>query len=220
MRGGIEMKIILKKSIILLLIFIISTTFIYLALTFKLFYEWGNKNCLFISGDSIEDLDSERIEQIGNKVGTYAKMLEESLKEVPEDENVYSIAEYYNPLGFSVWSFMHRDVYLILKTHTQISVILGIVISIAYIIITSKKINNILKIIIGYISVILIVPQILFYLYNGRLFSLLLPYYKTHGIEYFYIIYTAIFLLMYVINYKLGQRMAKELNETIGKYKN
>lgn len=214
------MKIILKKSIILLVIFIISTTFIYLIFTFQLFYEWGNKNFLFISRESIDNLNSERIEQIGYQVGTYTELLEESLKEVSEYENVHSIAEYYNPLGFSVWSFMHNDVYLILKTPIQISIILGTTITIAYFLITNNKISNAFKIIIGYISMMLIAPQILFYLQNGRLFNILLAYYKTPRIECFYIIYTVMFILIYIINYKIGKNIAKELNATIGKRKN
>ena len=37
--------------------------------------------------------------------------------------------------------------------------------------------------------------------------------------KYFYIGYTAIFVLMYMINYRMGIRMTKQLNETLKKDK-
>lgn len=215
------MKVTLKKMIIALLIFILIATFTYLVSTLSLFYKWCNKNQLFINSDNILELDSEKIQQIGDKVGLQTRLLKESLKETNKDENVHSIAEYYDPLGFAVWSFMQNDVKTIFTVYIEISIILGATIAIAYIIITSKRINNILKFIIGYVSIILSVNILLWYRFyhsfNKAPFRI---YCKSPSTKIFFVVYTVIFILIYVINYRVGAKMAKDLNESIKENKN
>lgn len=214
------MKVTLKKMIIALLIFILIATFMYLLFTLSLFYKWCNENQLFINSDNILELDSEKIQQIGDKVGLQTRLLKESVKETNKDENVHSIAEYYDPLGFAVWSFMQNDIKKIFTVHIEISIILGTTIAIAYIIITSKRLNNILKFIIGYVSIILSVNILLWYRYYHSFKAPFRTYCKRPSTKIFFVVYTVIFILIYVINYRVGAKMAKDLNESIKENKN
>ncbi len=213
------MKNKLKKTIILLLIFITSTSIIYLIFTIKDFLIWGNQLQLFLEDKDIKELNPDKITEISYEINNYEQALRASIDDEESEEHPL-IAKHYDPLGYSVWVYLHKDLSKIPGENVSISIILGTTITIAYFLITNNKISNAFKIIIGYISMMIIAPQILFYLHYGRLFNILLAYYKTPRVEYFYIIYTAMFILMYIINYKIGKNMAKELNATIKKNNN
>lgn len=209
------MKSIVKKILKTLFVFIISTIIIYLVLTITAFYHWGKENQIFINMDRIlVDLDSEKIKELGDEIGNYEKVLEDSLDKsyYEESSDNHSLAEYYDPLGFSVWTHLHAEMEKILNKYV-ISILSGVAITIAYVIISSKKMNYILKIALGYFGPILMIPPIYMYSWTYRFWDILNTYRSMP--KYFYIGYTIIFLLMYVVNYKVGVKMAKELNQTI-----
>ena len=125
------MKPILKKMLRALLIFVISAIIIYLVPTLINFNNWCKENQLnlFMSDYyDIRNIDSNKIQNIGDSVSTYL--------------DYHSLAEYFNPLGFSVWSYMQEGLNRIFTQYIVISILSGIAIVIAYIIITSKKMNN------------------------------------------------------------------------------
>lgn len=225
------MKSILKKIFKTLFIFIISSIIIYLVSTILAFYGWCVENQISIfnhSDDLLSYLDSDKIKKLGDTVGNYANLLEDALNEeyYEADENYHAIAEYYDPLGFSIWAYLQMSLGLALSKNIAISILSGIAIAIAYLVISSKKMNNALKIVIGYLGVMLLVPIMLEFSITHNfnfvsLQNLFDIYYKYNpNLIYFYIGYTAIFVLMYFINYRVGVKMAKELNQTIKGTKN
>ncbi len=214
------MKPILKKMLRALLIFVISAIIIYLVPTLINFNNWCKENQLnlFMSDYyDIRNIDSNKIQNIGDSVSTYLEVLENSLDKTnyEQDSNYHSLAEYFNPLGFSVWSYMQEGLNRIFTQYIVISILSGIAIVIAYIIITSKKMNNILKFFIGYFGIMLIIPPIYMYSFTYRFWDIFQTYSTTP--KWFYIGYTAIFILMYVVNYKIGVKMSRELNQAINK---
>lgn len=211
------MKSIIKKMLKTLLIMIITTLIIYLVFTITAFSSWCSENQISIflnSNELLLNLDSSKIQELGDTIGNIEHLMEDSLNETYESDN-QSLAKYYDPLGYAVWIYMQTGISEVLNKYLNMSILLGISLALAYIIITTKKINNIVKFILGYFLPILIVPQILFLSYFYRFVGIFKAYYNTPYIQYFYIIYTAIFILMYVINYKVGKKMAKKLNQVI-----
>ena len=202
------------------MIFVISAIIIYLVPTLINFNNWCKENQLnlFMSDYyDIRNIDSNKIQNIGDSVSTYLEVLENSLDKTnyEQDSNYHSLAEYFNPLGFSVWSYMQEGLNRIFTQYIVISILSGIAIVIAYIIITSKKMNNILKFFIGYFGIMLIIPPIYMYSFTYRFWDIFQTYSTTP--KWFYIGYTAIFILMYVVNYKIGVKMSRELNQAINK---
>lgn len=215
------MKSVVIKFLKTIPIFIISTVTIYMVFTIGYFLSWANDNQLKIFtkdlASEIPSLDKDKIQEMGDYVGSYAELLEYSIEEQNEEESdSYLIGEHYDPLGFSVWSYL-REIFLeIIDRYDTFSMVLGIATTTAYIIITSKSISSMLKFILGYIGPMLIMPPIYTYISNFRL----IPFWETYskGIpKIFYIVYTAIFVLIYIVNYIVGRNMAKELNKSISK---
>ena len=209
------MKTITKKMLKSLLVFVVASFAIYSLLTINNFMKWANENELkpYASEEEILKTDKEKIKKIGNSVKQLEDAMNDSLKE-PREEGQHVLAEYFDPLGFSVWSYMHSGIQRIFNTSSIIlSILSGIGTVIAYITITSKKLNVALKIFIGYFGVILVVPHIYMYSYTYRLWNFITPY-KAMPI-YFYIGYTLIFVGMYITNYIVGINMTKKLNQVI-----
>lgn len=210
---------IFKKIMKTLLVFICSTIIIYFLFTIPSFYKWCNDNqlVLYKNGEEMSEeflkLDSAKIQEIGDFVRKFSKIMEESLEETANDgdDNTHSLAEYYDPVGYSVWIYMQDGMYNVTISHIGLSILLGIGITIEYIVISSKKLNNILKFVIGYLGVMFIIPPILQYNHFYRWIGL--PF----GVELkpFYIVYTIVFAIAYITNYVVGVRMAKKLNDTI-----
>lgn len=201
-----------KKFLKALLVLIVSIFSIYLIFTIIAFTSWCNDNqiSMFLNSDELLlNLDSSKIQELGNIIGNFEQLMEESLSETN------SLAQYYNPLGYSVWVYMQTGISDVLTRYLILSVLSGISIAIAYVILTSKRLKNAVKFILGYFIPIIIVPQILYLRYFYRFFGIFDAYYNTPYIQYFYIAYTTIFALMYIINYKLGIKMAKKLNQAI-----
>ena len=212
---------IFKKIMKTLLVFICSTIIIYFLFTVPSFYKWCDDNQLILykSGEDISEeilkLDSAKIQEIGDIVRIHTKSMEDSLNPIyyEQDSDYHGLAEYFDPLGYSVWTYMQSGMYNVTTSHIGLSILLGIGITIEYLVITSKKLNNILKFVIGYLGVMFIIPPILQYGHFYRWIGL--PY----GVDLkpFYIVYTIVFVAAYITNYVVGVRMAKKLNETMGK---
>ena len=215
------MKLIFKKLAKILLVLIASIIITYLVLTIKDVIAWCNKNQIILFGKDyssniLEKIESKEIQEIGDSVNALYKMLEDSLDEsyYEEDSNYHSIAEYYDPLGFAVWRYMQGGIGDISARYIRISILSGFSITIAYVVITSKKMNNILKLLVGYLGVMLLFPPVYMYSYTYRFWDFATTYIYAAP-KYFYIGYTIVFVLIYVINYKIGKKMANDLNNTI-----
>lgn len=212
---------ILKKIIKTLLVFICSTIVIYFLFTVPSFYKWCNDNQLILykNGEEVSEeilkLDSAKIKEIGDAVRINTESMEDSLNQIYYEQNsdYHSLAEFYDPLGYSVWIYMQDGMYRLTISHIGLSILLGIGITIEYIVITSKKLNNILKFVIGYLGVMFIIPPILQYNHFYRWIGL--PY--GVNLKPFYIVYTIVFAVAYITNYIVGVKMAKKLNDTIKK---
>lgn len=203
---------VFKKFFKTLCLFIASSLIIYLVFTISAFIGWCHENQISIidhSDDLLVYLDPDKIQEIGHFVGLSEQVMKESL----EDNSYPSLAEHYDPLGFSVWSYMNMEISDVLSKYLTISILLGFSISIAYAVITSKKLNAILKIAIGYFGIMLMIPYVYIYSYTYRFWSISETFHGTP--KYFFILYTIIFLAMYLINYLIGKKMTKDLNKTI-----
>lgn len=230
------MKTILKKLLKILLVFILSTIVLYCVLTASAFFQWcyDNQINLFDSNyseDIFEHLNSGKIQELGDTIENFADVLDDGLEESPYtndgethaigDGHPHLIAEFYDPLGYSIWAHLQLNLNYIFTKYIFISVLYGIAIAVAYVVITSKKINVFIKFIIGYLAIILIIPQMLIFNFTHNFYyagDILTVYFNSSPtLIYFYIGYTILFILMYVINYIIGKKMTKELNETIQK---
>ena len=212
------MKPVVIKALKSLMIFIISTILIYMVFTIGYFISWCNEIQLKLFTDNIANeipnLDKNKVQELGDYVGDYAELLEYSLEEKNSEEGTYIIAEHYDPLGFSVWTYLREEIVKIIDRYNELSMYLGIATTTAYIIITSKNINNAFKFIIGYIGPMLIIPPIYAYTSRFRLLNVFEIYNMTI-LRFFYVAYTAIFVLIFLINYLVAKKMVKELNRTI-----
>ena len=98
-----------------------------------------------------------------------------------------------------------------MAANINISIISGV--AIAYLVITCRRISTILKFIIGYFGIMIVVPPIYMYTWTYRFWDIGSTY--SNMPKYFYIGYTAIFVIMYIVNYKIGVKMTEELNQNI-----
>ncbi len=203
---------IVKKLLKTICLFIASSLIIYLIFTISSFIGWCHENQISIvdhSNDLLAYLDPDKIQEIGHFVGLSEQVMKESL----EDNTYPSLAEYYDPLGFSVWSYMNMGIRDALTNYLTLSILLGFSIAIAYLVITSKRLNSFIKIAVGYFGVMLLIPYVYMYSYTYRFWSISETFHGTP--KYFYILYTLIFLAMYLVNYFIGKNMTKNLNQTI-----
>ena len=221
------MKTVFKKLLKILLIFLLSTVLLYCALTGAAFYHWCDTIDIQLFSDMSRLPDSDKVQRIGDTVEPYLNVLEEELEKSPylndgqehsiTDGHIHTLGEFYDPLSFAIWAPLQIALHDIFTKYILISILISAAIAIAYTVITSKKINVILKVVIGYVAIILLVPQILMFSITHNLYfaTNISAVYVNSGLTYFYIGYTILFVLMYVINYIIGKKMTKELNETI-----
>lgn len=201
-----------KKILKAICLFIASSLILYLVFTISSFIGWCHENQISIvdhSDDMLTYLDPDKIQEIGHFVSLSEQLMKESL----EDNSYPSLAEHYDPLGFSVWSYMNMGIRDILTNYLTLSILLGLSIAIAYLVITIKGLNSLIKITVGYFGVMVIIPYVYMYSYTYRFWSISETFHSTP--KYFFILYTIIFLTMYLINYLIGKKMAKNLNQTI-----
>lgn len=221
------MKTVFKKLLKILLIFLLSTVLLYCALTGVAFYRWCDTIDIQLFSDTSRLPDSDKVQRIGDTVEPYLNVLEEELEKSPylndgqehsiTDGHIHTLGEFYDPLSFAIWAPLQIAFHDIFTKYILISILIGSAIAIAYTVITSKKINVILKVVIGYVAIILLVPQILMFSITHNLYfaTNISAVYFNSGLTYFYIGYTILFILMYVINYIIGKKMTKKLNETM-----
>lgn len=212
------MKIFVKKVLKTLLVFSISTIILYMVFTLNFLNQRCKEYQFSLFSKKYYDLrniDSEKIQELGYGISNYAKILEESIDESHyiENSDYHTIAENFDPLGYSVWLVFQTEITMITNKYICISILLGASIAIAYIVITSKKMNNILKILIGYFLPMLIIPYVYIYSITYKFWDILTIYKTTP--KYFYIIYTLIFIIIYIINYIVGLRITNKLNQSV-----
>ena len=131
------------------------------------------------------------------------------------DGHEHTFSDFYEPTGFSLWGFLDGLVqYIGGKYVINAALFLGISVTIAYAVITSKKMNLALKIVIGYFGMMLAFPPLYMYSWTYRFWKLYEMYWNQDS-KRFYAIYTTIFVLIFVINYVIGRKMTRQLNETI-----
>lgn len=204
------MKNIFKKIFQLVLILIISILLTYLLFTIKDFYLWYNNNMQFSLLNSPEEqlsqLNKENINELGEIITNLSVTFNNSLSGTEYEE--------YNSTGISAWYVFQIDINNILNANIDLALLFGVIITIAYIVITNRKITNMLKLIIGYLGIIIIVPPIYVYIHTGRFWNLATMYIYSMP-EVFYIIYTILFVIIFIINYKANLKLVKELNKTI-----
>lgn len=222
------MKVFFNKIGIALIIFIISTILIYMTFTINKFLNWCNENQISLFNTNISDeyilknIDKNKLDMLGENIGNYARSLEENKENIylvddhsfflTENGESYAIAEHYNPIGYSIWSYLQGGLSSIFSIYIKFSIFVGLAISFAYIIITNKKINNILKFAIGYFGVALVIPQLYFYSVANQFGGL--DAYKIWNI-WFYVFYTLIFIIIFVTNYIISANITSKLNQKI-----
>ena len=216
------MKSLMKKLLKILLIFTISSLIIYIFLTAKDFLKISEKYQLFPIYVVREDgFNKEMIQELGDEITLFANMIEESAVYKNDGQNHFigdghehTIGDFYDPIGYSAWSLLQANVYNLFSSYISISIALGIVIAIAYGIITSKNINKVLKFIIGYVGVIIVFPPLYMYSWTGRFWDFKAMYLNGDS-TFFYLAYTIIFILICLINYVISKKITKSLNKAI-----
>ena len=222
------MKKVIFKLIKILFVCVLAIFIIYLFLTtqyaFEVFNDLDIKLNILGNMTPLTDVNPETINKLGNEIDSFADLLrEEANKSIYKndiqshslnDGHLHSIGEFFNPTGYSAWQLLNLLIINILSNYTNISIALGIVTALAYAIITSKSLNIILKLVLGYIGIILIFPPIYMYTWTFRFWSIKEMYFNSYS-KTFYIVYTLIFILMYIINYIIGKTMTNKLNKAI-----
>lgn len=216
------MKNIIKRILKMFLIGLVSTLIIYVVLTMKDFLKISEKYQLFPIYVVREDgFDKEMIQELGDEISLFANMIEESAMYKDDGQNHFigdghehTIGDFYDPIGYSAWNLLQAGVYNLFTNYISISIALGIVVAISYGIISSKKINKVLKFVIGYVGVMLAFPPLYMYSWTGRFWDFKAMYFNGDS-KFFYFAYTIIFILVCLINYIISKRMTKELNNAI-----
>ncbi|MBQ7410097.1 MAG: hypothetical protein IJW20_01795 [Clostridia bacterium] len=223
------MKNFLIKLLKILLVFVLSTMIIYTFFTLKKLINLSNKYQISIFGHMtyIYELDTEMINNLSEEVkqmNQFAELLREEaensiykndgLEHSLGDGHIHTFGEFFDPVGFSAWSLLQSTVYNIFAEYIRISIALGIVVAVTYGIISSKKVNKVLKFIIGYIGVMLAFPPLYMYSWTGRFWDFKAMYLNGDS-KFFYFAYTIIFLLICLTNYIISKKMTKELNNAI-----
>lgn len=216
------MKNIIKRILKIFLIGLFSTLIIYVLLTMKDFLKISEKYQLFpIYVVRENGFDKEMIQELGDEISLFANMIEESAMYKDDGQNHFigdghehTIGDFYDPIGYSAWSLLQAGVYNLFTNYISISIALGIVVAVAYGIIPSKKINKVLKFVIGYIGVMLAFPPLYMYSWTGRFWDFKAMYFNGDS-KFFYFAYTIIFILVCLINYIISKKMTKELNNAI-----
>ncbi len=224
------MKKFSKKIIISLFIFIVITVLVYTISTFNRFLYWCNENQIDLFNTSISDeyilnnIDKNKLNNLSENIGSYAELLEENKKNenlhgdsnfyLTENGKYYSIAENFDSLGYSIWSYMQGELASIFNLYIRSSIFTGLSIALAYLVVSNNKINYMLKFAFGYFGVILVIPQIYTYSISNCFGGL--NAYRIWDLK-FYIAYTIVFILIFSINYIMSVKLTKELNKVISK---
>lgn len=212
------MKKFVKELLKIVLVCILCFTLIYFPLTIKDFFHW----CDTIGvkpfsgwGETGEEMNVQAINTYGEEIsGTIENMeaaAESYYEEHPEET---STLDFFSSIGFVVVSDLQRNINHIVSNNIRIAVFLSVAITVGYFIITKVKISNILKFVVGYFLVLIVFPPIYMYSMTNRFWSLR-EMYLGGTPKAFYIGYTIIFIVMFLMNYMIGKNMTKRLNKTI-----
>lgn len=219
------MKNFIIKFLKIVLVFLLSTIITYNCFLVKNYFVICDEFQVGdMSGDAILHLDKEKIKDLGDSVRTIADLLEEDASKsneerstiYSEDGEVYSISDLYDPLGFSVQMQIEHIISRLFYENISISIMIGITVTFAYTVITMKKLNNVVKVLLGYLGVMIVFPPLCMYSWTGRFWELTTMYWYAAP-KYFYVVYTLIFVVMYIINCVVSTKLTKQLNEMVKK---
>ena len=205
------MKNFLKKLLKTVLVGVLATILVYSIFTLNTIYKVCEEYQInIITGkQDLSNLDAEKIKKLGDVTRQMESVITEAAK---EEDN--SIGDFFDPLGYTVWSFMQIEAYRVAHEAVDISVLLGITTALAYAVITCKKMKGIFKLILGYFAVLLIVPPIYMYTWTFRFWDIQVMYFNSK-VAFFYVAYTIIFVVVGVINYFISKKMTKDLNNAV-----
>ncbi len=183
------MKFILKN----LLLFVVITILIFFAFTTKTFYSYCKENQLKmfcpngyggIPQEQTENLDEPTIRSLGTAIS--------GMTDLAQDDS----SDKYDANGYALWTLKQIDVFEITQYY-MLSIFLGLSITFGYNIILSEKFNKILKVLVGYVLPVVIMPVLYFLIRrnNGDFF-------EVNKLIEFGIIYTIIFAVMYIVEIK------------------
>lgn len=222
------MKENILKIVKIVIIFFLSVVILYLILTLNRFLFWCNRNQIILFNTNIhsdyiiDNVDRDVIDSLGSNIEDYEKALEESKSNLEsfkgdgnftftKDGQIHSFAEFYDPLGFSVWSYLSSEFQSISTLYIDIAILWGVIITVFYVIITSPKINHNFKFTIGYFGIMIFIIQMYGYI-TGK-YRNFIDSFKHMPL--FFIFYTIIFLAIFFINRKKYKKIVKGLNKSI-----
>jgi hypothetical protein len=191
------MKTILKN----LLIFIIVTLIIFFTFTTKKFIDLCNEYQIQIfCTNGSGSIDPEKKENLYPfKLRSLGAAII-NMSELSETDST----DQYDTNGYALWAEMQIAVYEITQ-YWLLSIFLGIAITFGYNIALSKKMNKVLKIIVGYILPIIVMPTLYYLIRNSREIFV-----EQNKLIYFGIIYTVVFIAINITNYVINKNSIKE----------
>ena len=198
------MKKNIKNFFKMILIFTLSTIIIYYFLSFLKLYSWCVENQILLSVDKgfsdehINNLLEYKIDYLAMSIREY----ESGFEDYPGDS-----------LGYSVWRFMQSGIGNAFSWYRDISILLGLAITISYFIITNSKINYFQKFIFAYVGILFIAIYIYYNLHCKQFPGGIIQ--RNQNIFYFFIIYTSIFSIMYLLNYIFTKKITLDINKSI-----
>lgn len=205
------MKNIINNLFKLIVVLILSIMITYFLMTIKDFIIWFDRmqiSLIRTENEQLAYLKEEEINYIGKIVEGTSNSIEEYFKDTEYEK--------YDTVGLAVWRMLQAQVHNIMLKNIHFSIVIGMSITISYIIIFNRNIRPLLKFILGYLSLLIIIPPIYMYSYTGRFWDFSTMYLRGISV-YFYIIYTLIVLIMIFFNHKKGIKISKQLNEELEK---
>lgn len=214
------MKKILVKLVKIVLVFLMSTLVVYSGLVYQNLQQIEEEYQLSAEP---QNLDAEKVKDLGDTVQDFADMLEEEADKSPykddglehtiDDGHDHSIGEFYDSLGISTMSVLRSVILNLLDSYDLLfSECIGVAIAIAYAVITSKKLKTMLKILIGYCCLMIVFPPLYMYSWTYRFWKPTDMYCNSDSIR-FYIIFTIVVAVMFVVNFVHEKSIADGLNK-------
>lgn len=185
----------MKKTFInAVIIFIISTFVIYALLSFFKLRNYCDKYQieLFIT----HEIDTNNLNEF--KLKTQGEYIERFKDLINTDPNLSK----YDFTGYTFWLQMQAFIGDIFSYYIYISFLLGLSISIGYIVVNISKLKVFFKILIGYILPIIILPIIYILIFKVTYNPFMTNIDRNKNILLFIISYTVIFIILFVIHKK------------------
>lgn len=176
------------------IIFIVSTFIIYALLSFFKLQNYCDKYQieLFIT----HEIDTNNLDEF--KLKAQGEYIERFKDLINTDPNLSK----YDFTGYTFWLQMQAFIGDIFNYYMYISFLLGLSISIGYIVVNISKLKVFLKILIGYILPVIILPIIYILIFKLTYNPFMTNIDRNKNILLFIISYTVIFIILFVIHKK------------------